>query len=78
MKAELSTRVAAAPDTLRDQLDTEGVRVLSVIAGRAERRAYRPERMLELENFAGAVLGPLELPRTAKVTDLRIRPFLKS
>jgi hypothetical protein len=24
------------------------------------------------------VLGALELPRTAEVTDLRIRPFLKS
>ena len=89
MKAELSTRVAAAADTLRDQLNTEGVRVLSVFAGRAatplqaqlhdaEGSADRPEHLLELEDSLGAVRGPLELPRTAKVTDLGIRPFLKS
>ena len=87
MSAELSTRVVTAADTLRDELKMEGVSVLSVFASRAatppqarlrEGRAYCPERLLKLESFAGAVVGPLEPPRIAKVTDLRIRPLLKS
>jgi NADP-dependent 3-hydroxy acid dehydrogenase YdfG len=89
MKAELSTRVTAVADTLRDELNTEGVRILSVLAGRvatplqaqqheADGRPYRPERLLQPEDVAAVVLSALELPRTAEATDLRIRPFLKS
>jgi NADP-dependent 3-hydroxy acid dehydrogenase YdfG len=81
--------LAAVADALRDEVNDDGVRVLSVFPGRtatprqarlhaAEGRAYQPERLLQPEDVAAAVLGALELPRTAEVTDLRIRPFLKS
>jgi NAD(P)-dependent dehydrogenase (short-subunit alcohol dehydrogenase family) len=81
--------LAAVADALRDELNTDGIRVLSVFPGRtatpmqarlheAEGRPYQPERLLQPEDVAAAVLGALELPRTAEVTDLRIRPFLKS
>jgi NADP-dependent 3-hydroxy acid dehydrogenase YdfG len=81
--------LAAVADALRDELNPEGVRVLSVFPGRtatplqarlheAEGRPYHPERLLQPEDVAAAVLGALELPRTAEVTDLRIRPFLRS
>jgi NADP-dependent 3-hydroxy acid dehydrogenase YdfG len=81
--------LAAVADALRDEVNGDGVRVLSVFPGRtatprqarlheAEGRPYHPERLLQPEDVAAAVLGALELPRTAEVTDLRIRPFLKS
>ena len=81
--------LAAVADALRDEVNADGVRVLSVFPGRtatprqarlheAEGREYRPERLLQPEDVAAAVLAALELPRTAEVTDLRIRPFLKS
>jgi NADP-dependent 3-hydroxy acid dehydrogenase YdfG len=89
MKPELSTRVTAVADTLRDELNTEGVRILSVLVGRlatppqaklheAAGRPYRPERRLQPEDVAAVVLSAFELPRTAEATGLRIRPFLKS
>ncbi|WP_387988506.1 SDR family NAD(P)-dependent oxidoreductase [Geodermatophilus arenarius] len=80
--------LAAIADALRDEVNGLGVRVLSVFPGRtatprqarlheAEGRPYRPERLLQPEDVAAAVLGALELPRTAEVTDVRIRPFFK-
>lgn len=80
--------LAAVADALRDEVNADGVRVLSVFPGRtatprqqrlheADERDYRPERLLQPEDVAAAVLAALELPRTAEVTDLHLRPFLK-
>lgn len=78
----------ALADSLRDELNGDGVRVLSVYLGRtaspmqaavhaAERKAYHPERLVQPEDVASVVLNALSLPRTAEVTDISIRPLLK-
>jgi len=41
-------------------------------------QTYRPELLLQPEDVASIVLAALSLPRTAEVTDLAIRPLLKS
>lgn len=79
----------AMADTLRDEVNPDGIRVLTVHPGRtatprqeaifaAEGRTYRPERLLQPEDIAEIVLAALRLPRTAEVTNLTIRPMLKS
>lgn len=78
----------AVADTLRVELNPEGIRVLSVYPGRTatsrseklsarERRPYRPDRLLQPEEIATVVAESLALPRTAEVTDISIRPMLK-
>ena len=75
-------------DSLRDEVNEDGVRVLSVFPGRTatprqerihagEGREYRPERLLQPADVASVVVCALELPRTAEVTDISLRPFLK-
>jgi len=79
----------ALADSLRDEVNSLGIRVLSVYPGRtaspmqaaicgAEGREYRPERLLQPEDIAASVVAALALPRTAEVTDIRVRPMLKS
>ena len=79
----------AVADSLRDEVNQHGVRVLSVFLGRTasrmqhavhehEQRSYHPERLLQPSDVASIVLSALSLPRTAEVTDLHIRPMLKS
>jgi NADP-dependent 3-hydroxy acid dehydrogenase YdfG len=79
----------AIADSLRDEVNAAGVRVLSVHPGRTaterieavfgrEGRPYRPELLLQPEDIAAMVLAALTLPRTAEVTEIRIRPFVKS
>jgi NADP-dependent 3-hydroxy acid dehydrogenase YdfG len=78
----------AVADSLRAEVDAEGVRVLSVYPGRTatpmqasvherEGMAYIPERLMQPEDVAGVVINALCLPRTAEVTDIHIRPFVK-
>lgn len=78
----------ALADTLRAELNPEGIRVLSVYPGRTATsrsekisaqhgRPYRPERLLQPEEIARVVADSLALPRTAEVTDISIRPMLK-
>jgi len=75
-------------DSLRATLNGEGIRVLSVYPGRTdtpmqrrilelEGRTYRPEALLRPEDVACAIVRALELPRTAEVTDIHLRPFRK-
>lgn len=79
----------AMADTLRDEVNGDGIRVLSVYPGRTatsrqarifemEGRPYTPERLLQPEDIATMVLAALKLPRTAEVTNLTIRPMMKS
>jgi NADP-dependent 3-hydroxy acid dehydrogenase YdfG len=79
----------ALADSLRDEVNPAGVRVLSVHPGRTaterieavfehEGRPYRPELLLQPEDIAAMVVAAVTLPRTAEVTEIRIRPFLKS
>jgi NADP-dependent 3-hydroxy acid dehydrogenase YdfG len=76
-------------DSLRDEVNGDGIRVLSVYPGRTatprmealfkkEGKPYRPELLLQPEAIASMVTHTLCLPRTAEVTDISIRPMLKS
>jgi NAD(P)-dependent dehydrogenase (short-subunit alcohol dehydrogenase family) len=79
----------ALTDTLRHEVNPDGIRVLSVYPGRTatplqervlagEGRPYRPELLLQPEDVATMIVAALELPRTAEVTDIHIRPLRKS
>jgi NAD(P)-dependent dehydrogenase (short-subunit alcohol dehydrogenase family) len=78
----------AIAETLREELNPRGVRILSVYPGRTaterqrkifrvEGRAYAPDGLLQPEDVAATIVDSLALPRTAEVTDIRIRPMLK-
>lgn len=78
----------ALAETLRAELNPEGIRVLNVFPGRTatdrqrkifrdEGRPYKPERLLQPEDIATLIVDTLALPRTAEVTDIQIRPMLK-
>jgi NADP-dependent 3-hydroxy acid dehydrogenase YdfG len=79
----------AIADSLRAEINPDGVRVLSVYLGRTasemqqricavEGRPYHPELFLQPSDIASVVLNSLSLPRTAEVTDIWIRPMIKS
>jgi NADP-dependent 3-hydroxy acid dehydrogenase YdfG len=79
----------ALADSLRGEVNAHGIRVLSVYLGRTasemqeriykfEGKPYRPELLLQPEDVASVVLNALSLPRTAEVTDIHIRPMVKT
>jgi NAD(P)-dependent dehydrogenase (short-subunit alcohol dehydrogenase family) len=79
----------ALADALREEVNSENVRVLSVYPGRTatprmeaifarEGRPYRPELLLQPEDVASVVHNALALPWTAEVTNISIRPMQKS
>lgn len=79
----------AIADSLREEVNADGVRVLSIYPGRTaspmqasvqeiEGREYQPDRLLQPEDVAAVVLNALSLPRTAEVTDINIRPLKKT
>jgi NAD(P)-dependent dehydrogenase (short-subunit alcohol dehydrogenase family) len=81
--------VRALADTLRQEVNGDGIRVLCVYPGRTatsrqeqlyakDAKAYRPELLLQPEDLATMVVAALSLPETAEVTDINIRPLLKS
>jgi NADP-dependent 3-hydroxy acid dehydrogenase YdfG len=78
----------ALADSLREEVNGEGVRVLSVFLGRTatpmqeaihqlEDRAYEPERLIRPEDVAAFVVSALRLPRSIEVTDMTLRPMRK-
>jgi NAD(P)-dependent dehydrogenase (short-subunit alcohol dehydrogenase family) len=81
--------IKAVADSLRDEVNAQGVRVMSVFLGRtaserqraifaAEGRPYPPERLTQPADVAGLVLALLQLPRTSEVTDIVVRPMQKT
>lgn len=79
----------ALADGLRDEVNADQVRVLSVYPGRTatariealtleEGRPYQPELLLRPEDIAIVVTNAVTLSWTAEVTDIRIRPMQKS
>ena len=91
LSAYASSKAALATyaNVLRDEVNARGIRVINVFPGRtatpmqaamfrAEGRDYHPEHLLQPEDVAAMVMGALELPRTAEVTDIHIRPMKKS
>jgi NADP-dependent 3-hydroxy acid dehydrogenase YdfG len=78
----------AIADSLRDEVNSLGMRVLSVYPGRTaspmqaavykkEGRVYNPDRLLQPQDVADVVLNALNLPYTAEVTDISVRPLVK-
>jgi NADP-dependent 3-hydroxy acid dehydrogenase YdfG len=79
----------AVADSLRAEVNADGVRVLVLYLGRtatarqakifeAEGRPYAPELLMQPDDVAQMVVAALNLPRTAEVTEIRMRPFVKS
>jgi NADP-dependent 3-hydroxy acid dehydrogenase YdfG len=79
----------AVADALRAEVNPAGVRVLSVYLGRTatarqarifrqEGRPYAPELLIQPDDVAQMVMATLQLPRTAEVTEIRMRPLVKS
>ena len=79
----------AVADSLRDEVNPDGVRVLSIFAVRTasamqetihrlENKVYDSQLLLQPEDIASVVIHALTLPRTAEVTDIHIRPLAKS
>ena len=76
-------------DSLRAEVNSKGVRVLSVFPGRTgtpmqrrlmkeEGRTYRPERLMQPDDVALMVENALAIPRSAEVTEIWMRPMEKT
>ena len=79
----------ALADSLREEVNPYGLRVLSVFLGRTaspmqaavhrmEDRTYHPELLVQPDDVASVVLNALSLSRTAEVTDISVRHSIKS
>lgn len=79
----------AVADSLRDEVNADGVRVTSIFLGRtatemqraifaAEGRTYAPGRLIQPADVAELVLCLLRLPRTSEATDIVLRPMHKT
>jgi NADP-dependent 3-hydroxy acid dehydrogenase YdfG len=79
----------AIADALRAEVNADGVRVLSIYLGRTatarqarifarEGRPYVPGLLIQPDDVAEMVVAALRLPRTAEVTEIRMRPLVKS
>jgi NAD(P)-dependent dehydrogenase (short-subunit alcohol dehydrogenase family) len=79
----------AIADSLREEVNPKGIRVLTVYLGRTatpmqeslhrqEGKTYHPEMLIQPEDVASVVVHALMLARTAEVTDISIRPMAKS
>jgi NADP-dependent 3-hydroxy acid dehydrogenase YdfG len=76
----------ALADCLRLEVNGDGIRILSIFPGRTaskmqeeihllEQRAYDPESLIHPRDIAEIVVKSLQLPASAEVTDIHIRPF---
>lgn len=79
----------AIADSLREEVNADEVRVLSVFPGRTatprqviiheiEGKSYHPELLMQPQDIAAVAINALTLPRSAEVTDIKIRPFKKT
>jgi NADP-dependent 3-hydroxy acid dehydrogenase YdfG len=78
----------AIADGLREEVNPDGVRVISVYTGRTatpmqasvhehEGRHYFPELLLRPEDVVEVVLAALSVPASGEVTDVNVRPIAK-
>jgi short-subunit dehydrogenase len=78
----------AVADSLREEVNADGVRVTSLYVGRTatrmqaelhalEGRAYDPSGLIQPEDVASLTVHALSLPRTVEVTDVCLRPLRK-
>jgi NADP-dependent 3-hydroxy acid dehydrogenase YdfG len=79
----------ALADSLREELNPEGVRITSLFLGRTatarqaaifemEQRPYVPETLIQPRDVADLVVALAMLPTTSEVTDITVRPRVKS
>jgi NADP-dependent 3-hydroxy acid dehydrogenase YdfG len=79
----------AVADSLREEVNAAGVRVMSLFLGRTaspmqagvhemEHRKYSPELLMQPEDVAAVVINAVTLPRTAEVTEVSMRSCVKS
>jgi NAD(P)-dependent dehydrogenase (short-subunit alcohol dehydrogenase family) len=79
----------AIADSLREEVNPRGIRVLSLYLGRtatpmqealyrSEGKEYHPETLIQAEDVASVAVQLLMLPATAEVTDVSMRPMRKS
>jgi len=78
----------ALADGLREQVNRDRVKVISVYAGRTatpmqasvhafEEREYRPERLLQPDDVVEVVLAALSVSEHGEVTDVNVRAMAK-
>ena len=76
-------------DTLREEINPFGVRVLSIFPGQTATsmqnklynekcKTYEPDRLLQPRDISDIIIYSLTLPRTAEVSEIFIRPMMKS
>lgn len=76
----------AATDSLRQRVNADGIRVLSIFPGRtdtpmqqeilkAENRRAEDGMLMRTEDIAAMAVAALRLPRSAEVTDIVMRPM---
>jgi len=79
----------AIADSLREELNPKGIRVLSLYLGRTatpmqealyqkEAKEYHPETLIQPDDVAFVAIQMLKVSGTAEVTDISIRPMRKS
>jgi len=79
----------AVADSLREEVNADGLRVLCMFLGRTatpmqaavhkmEGREYHPDHLMQPDDVASVVINALSLPRSAEVTDVSMRPLRKS
>jgi NADP-dependent 3-hydroxy acid dehydrogenase YdfG len=78
----------ALADSLREEVNGNGVRVTSIYLGRTagqtqrqlfatEGRQYRPERLIQPADVAHMTCAILQMAETAEITDINMRPSLR-
>ena len=78
----------AFTDSLRDEVNGDGVRVLSLFLGRTatpmqvslhehQGVPYHPEFLIQPEDVAMTILYMVTLPRTSEITEIHMRPMRK-
>jgi NADP-dependent 3-hydroxy acid dehydrogenase YdfG len=78
----------ALADSLREEFNCQGIRVLSVFLGRTatpmqasvaemEGKPYQPERLIQPEDVASVVVHALHLPPSVEMTEVSLRPMAK-
>lgn len=86
--AALQAALRSLSESIRDEVNPQGVRVLAVFPGRTagarqealHRRAgvpYREDVLMQPDDVARMVVAALRLPRSAEVTEIHLRPMKK-
>ena len=86
--AASKTALQSLANSLRSEVNPDDVRIVSIFPGRTaspmqaqihslEGKPYNPDRLIQPADIAAMVISALQLPRTAEVTDVMVRPMLK-